>query len=178
MDTLLKVFNNLLLTQEDLTIIKYTLSDENLKEWNLNYIESMQDEKILKSVELQNFYLYIEKLRNFHYKNQRSKFAQAKFEESKRTRLENGDYIELMCQHIDNAILVADIVSDKIIEIGLENCTIDKLKLIHPIMDQGKTAKTIFENIGWILDFSEALEKGDTDIADNKMRDLVDSYEH
>lgn len=178
MDTLLKVFNNLLLTQEDLAIIKYNLSDENLKEWNLNYIESMQDEKILKSVELQNFYLYIEKLRNFHYKNQRSKFAQAKFEESKRTRLENGDYIELMCQHIDNAILVADIVSDKIIEIGLENCTIDKLKLIHPIMDQGKTAKTIFENIGWILDFNEALEKGDTDIADNKMRDLVDSYEH
>ena len=177
-DTLLKVFNNLLLTQEDLAIIKYNLSDENLKEWNLNYIESMQDEKILKSVELQNFYLYIEKLRNFHYKNQRSKFAQAKFEESKRTRLENGDYIELMCQHIDNAILVADIVSDKIIEIGLENCTIDKLKLIHPIMDQGKTAKTIFENIGWILDFNEALEKGDTDIADNKMRDLVDSYEH
>ena len=45
-------------------------------------------------------------------------------------------------------------------------------------MDQGKTAKTIFENIGWILDFNEALEKGDTDIADNKMRDLVDSYEH
>lgn len=178
MDTLLKVFNNLLLTQEDLAIIKYTISDENLKEWNLNYIESMQDEKILKSVELQNFYLYIEKLRNFHYKNQRSKFAQTKFEESKRTRLENGDYIELMCQHIDNAILVADIVSDKIIEIGLENCTIDKLKLIHPIMDQGKTAKTIFENIGWILDFSDALEKGDTDIADNKMRDLVDSYEH
>lgn len=178
MDTLLKIFNNLLLTQEDLAIIKYSLSDENLKEWNLNYIESLQDEKILKSVELQNFYLYIEKLRNFHYKNQRSKFAQAKFEESKRTRLENGDYIELMCQHIDSAILVSDIISDKIIEIGLEKCTIDKLRAIHPIMDQGKTAKTIFENIGWILDFMEALEKGDTDIADNKMRDLVDSYEH
>lgn len=178
MDTLLKVFNNLLLTQEDLNIIKYKLSDENLKEWNLNYLDSNQNEKILNNIELQNFYLYIEKLRNFHYKNQRSKYAQAKFEESKRSRLENGDYIELMCQHIDSAILVSDIIANKIIEVGIENWTIDKLKLIHPIMDQGKTAKTVFENLNWILDFGEALKNGDTDIADNKMRDLVDSYEY
>ena len=92
-------------------------------------------------------------------------------------RLDNCDYIELMCQHVDNAMLVADIIATKLLEKKLEDWKIDEIKLIHPILDQGKTAKTVFENINWILKFQNCLEIGDIDIADNIMRDLVDSYE-
>ena len=176
-NSLIKIFQNKKLSQHDLGIIKYNLSDDLLDKWNLNFIPSGSDEKILPEVELQNFYLYLEKLKNFKYKNQRSDIAKEIFSNSKMKRLDNCDYIELMCQHVDNAMLIADIITDKILEKDLDSWRIDTLKEIHPIMDQGKTAKTVFENINWILKFQKALESGDTDIADNIMRDLVDSYE-
>lgn len=176
-NSLIKIFQNKNLSQYDLSIIKYNLSDSLLSKWNLNFIPSGSDEKILPEVELQNFYLYLEKLKNFKYKNQRSDIAKEIFSNSKMKRLDNCDYIELMCQHVDNAMLIADIITDKILEKDLDSWRIDTLKEIHPIMDQGKTAKTVFENINWILKFQKALEFGDTDNADNIMRDLVDSYE-
>ena len=176
-NSLIKIFQNKKLSQHDLGIIKYNLSDDLLDKWNLNFIPSGSDEKILPEVELQNFYLYLEKLKNFKYKNQRSDIAKEIFSNSKMKRLDNCDYIELMCQHVDNAMLIADIITDKILEKDLDSWRIDTLKEIHPIMDQGKTAKTVFENINWILKFQKALESGDTDNADNIMRDLVDSYE-
>lgn len=175
-EALLKLFNNLQFTQDDLKVFKYNLSDELLNEYNLNFVVSGSSEKVFEKVELQNFYLYLEKLRNFKYKHQRSTRAQEIFQESGLKRLDNCDYIELMCQHIDNAIVVSDLITDKILEIGLENCTIENLKAIHPIVDQGKTAKTVYENIGWILKFKEVVETGNTDKADNIMRDLVESY--
>ena len=176
-NTLIKIFTNGQLTQENLKVIMYNLSDENLKYWNEGMITSVEEAEKLPNVELKNFYNYLCKLQSFRYKNQRSSFAQMKFEESGKTRLENGDYIELMCQHIDNAILVADIISDKIIELGLENCTIDKIRDMHTILDQGKTAKNVYENIQWIVKFKEIVEEGNIERADNIMRDLVDSYQ-
>ena len=175
-ETLIKVFTVGQLNQEDLKIIKYNLTDELLKEYNLNYIASGSDPKLFEKIELQNFYIYLEKLRSFKYKNQRSTLAQNIFQDSGYTRLENCDYIELMCQHVDNAMIIADTITDKLLELGLENCSTDKIKLLHPILDQGKTAKTVHENIGWILKFKEVVENGDVDRADNIMRDLVDSY--
>ena len=176
-DTLIKIFNNLQLNKEDLSIIKYNLSDEDLNIWNLNYLPIGSSEKTIDNINLQNFHLYLEKLRNFKYKNQRSDIAKEIFINSKMKRLDNCDYIELMCQHVDNAMLVADIIATKLLEKKLEDWKIDEIKLIHPILDQGKTAKTVFENINWILKFQNCLEIGDIDIADNIMRDLVDSYE-
>ena len=176
-ETLIKIVTNGQLSQENLSIIKYNLSDENLKYWNIGMITSDEEAANLPNVDLKNFYNYIKRLKSFKYKNQRSSFAQDKFEESNRTRLENGDYIELMCQHIDNAILVADVISDKIIELGLENCTIDKIRDMHQILDQGKTSKNVYENIQWIIKFKEIILDGNIERADNIMRDLVDSYQ-
>ena len=175
-DTLIKIFNNGTLTLDNLKVIRYNLSDEDLKIWNDCLFTTRDEVAKLQNVNLVNFFDYIQKLINFKYKNQRSSFAQEKFEESKRKRLENGDYIELMCQHIDNAILVADIISDKILEQGLEHWKIDTIKDIHPILDQGRTAKTVYENIQWILKFKPLVEEGNIEIADNVMRDIVDSY--
>ena len=176
-ETLIKIYQNSRLTQKDLRLIKYNLSDELLDKWNLNYIPSGASEKMVSEIELQNFHIYLEGLRNFKYKNQRSTMAKNIFKDSKMKRLDNCDYIELMCQHVDNAMLVADIIATKLLEKKLEDWKIDEIKLIHPILDQGKTAKTVFENINWILKFQNCLEIGDIDIADNIMRDLVDSYE-
>ena len=175
-ETLIKVFTNGIFNQEDLKIISYNLSDELLNEYNLNYISNGSEAHLFDKVELQNFCLYLDKLKKFKYKNQRSTMAREVFSTSGLTRLDNCDYIELMCQHIDNAIIIADKVTDKLLELGLENCSIDKIKEIHPILDQGKTAKTVHENIGWILKFKDVVIEGNTDRADNIMRDLVDSY--
>jgi uncharacterized protein YozE (UPF0346 family) len=175
--SLIKIFQNVHLTQNDLRIVKYNLPDEKLAKWNLNFIEVGASEKTLPDIELQNFHIYLEKLRNFKYKNQRSVIAKNIFNDSKLKRLDNCDYIELMCQHVENAMIVSDIITDKILERKLDSWRIDQLKEIHPIMDQGKTAKTVYENIQWILKFEKCLLTGDTDTADNIMRDLVDSYE-
>lgn len=176
-ETLIKIYQNSRLTQKDLRLIKYNLSDELLDKWNLNYIPSGASEKMVSEIELQNFHIYLEGLRNFKYKNQRSTMAKNIFKDSKMKRLDNCDYIELMCQHVENAMLVADSITDKILEKDLDYWKIDLLKEIHPIMDQGKTAKTVYENIRWIQKFKVCLENGDTETADNIMRDLVDSYE-
>ena len=175
--SLIKIFQNVHLTQADLKVVKYNLSDEKLAKWNLNFIEIGSSEKTLPDIELQNFHIYLEKLRNFKYKNQRSTIAKNIFNDSKLKRLDNCDYIELMCQHVDNAMIVADLITDKILEKNLDDWRIDQLKEIHPIMDQGKTAKTVYENIQWILKFEKCIFTGDTETADNIMRDLVDSYE-
>ena len=52
--------------------------------------------------------------------------------------------------------------TSKILERKLDSWRIDQLKEIHPIMDQGKTAKTVYENIQWILKFEKCLLTGDT----------------
>lgn len=176
-ETLVKIFTSGTLDQGDLKLIKYTLDDALLAEYNLNYVAPGSDPKKFEKVELQNFYIYLEKLRNFKYQNQRSTIAQDIFEKNKFERLDNCDYIELMCQHVDNAMIVSDVITDKLLELGLEKCTTDVIKTMHPILDQGRTAKTVYENIQWILKFKEVIEEGNTDRADNIMRDLVDSYE-
>jgi hypothetical protein len=121
-------------------------------------------------------YNYINTLKKFGYKNRRSILSKEIFQKEKLKRLENCDYIELMCQNIESAMIVADTITDRILEIGLENCTLENLKECHITMAQGKTAKTTLENIQYILKYKNCVEIGDTDTADNYFRTMVQSY--
>ena len=174
--SLYRLCNNVKIHKEDLELLRFQHDDKFVDTWNVN-IGLDRDSYLVLGDSFVKLFDTIYQLKNFKYKDQRSTFALEFFEKTKRKRLDNGDYFELMCQHIESAILVADIISTSIIKIGLDNCNIENLKDIHPIMVQGKTAQTTLENIQWILKFIPCLEKGDINEADILMRNLVDSYE-
>lgn len=184
-NALIRLFTGASLEKSDTLLIRFPLSEEDLKEWNIidsTYLEQDAVEVFPKNVVLQNFFNYIKKLKTFKYINQRSDISQDIFVKSLENppftgRLDNGDYIELMCQHVENAIQVADIISDKILEIGLEEITMEQLLKMHPILNQGRTAKTVYENIGWMLRFKDIIIEGNVEEADEIMRNIVDSYE-
>ena len=184
-NALIRLFTGASLEKSDTILIRFPLSEEDLKEWNIidsTYLEQDAVEVFPKNVVLQNFFNYIKKLKTFKYVNQRSDISQNIFVKSLENppftgRLDNGDYIELMCQHVENAIQVADIISDKILEIGLEEITMEQLLKMHPILNQGRTAKTVYENIGWMLRFKDIIIEGNVEEADEIMRNIVDSYE-
>ena len=184
-NALIRLFTGASLEKSDTLLIRFPLSEEDLKEWNIidsTYLEQDAVEVFPKNVVLQNFFNYIKKLKTFKYVNQRSDVSQDIFVKSLENppftgRLDNGDYIELMCQHVENAIQVADIISDKILEIGLEEITMEQLLKMHPILNQGRTAKTVYENIGWMLRFKDIIIEGNVEEADEIMRNIVDSYE-
>ena len=184
-NALIRLFTGVSLEKSDTLLIRFPLSEEDLKEWNIidsTYLEQDAVEVFPKNVVLQNFFNYIKKLKTFKYVNQRSDISQDIFVKSLENppftgRLDNGDYIELMCQHVENAIQVADIISDKILEIGLEEITMEQLLKMHPILNQGRTAKTVYENIGWMLRFKDIIIEGNVEEADEIMRNIVDSYE-
>ena len=182
---LIRLFTGTSLKIEDTELFKFPLTEEELRTWNIiDSTNLTQGAEIVfpENIRLQNFYNYIRKIKAFKYLNQRSTVSKEIFIKSLETppfspRLDNGDYIELMCQHIDNAILVADIISDKILEIGLEEITMEQLQKMHPILNQGRTAKTVYENIGWMVRFQDIVKDGNIEEADEIMRNLVDSYE-
>lgn len=174
--SLYRLCNNSKIHKEDLELLRFQYTEDFINTWNKN-LGLDRDSYLSLGDNYAQLFDTIQQLKSFKYKDQRSTFALDFFEKTQRKRLDNGDYIELMCQHIESAIMVSDIISTKIIEIGLEECDIHNLKNIHPIMAQGKTAQTTLENIGWILKFMPHLEKGDINGADILMRELVDSYE-
>ena len=177
---MIRLFTGVSLELNDTHLLKFPLNEEELKQWNIIDSTNMSHDATIvfpENVVLQNFYNYIKKVKAIKYANQRSTVSQAIFEKSKRTKLDNCDYIELQCQHVENAILVSDIISDKILEIGLKEITIEQLQKMHPILDQGRTAKTVYENIGWMLKFEDIIKDGNIEEADEIMRNLVDSYE-
>ena len=178
--SLIRVFQGTSLIIEDTHILKFPLNEEELKGWNLidsTNLSLEATEVFPDNVKLQNFYNYIKKIKGFKYLNQRSTVSREIFEASKKTKLDNCDYIELQCQHVENAILVSDVISDKILEIGLKEVTMEDLSKMHPILNQGRTAKTVYENIGWMLRFEEIIKNGNIEEADEIMRNIVDSYE-
>ena len=177
---MIRLFTGVSLELNDTHLLKFPLNEDELKQWNIIDSTDMSHDATIvfpENVVLQNFYNYIKKVKAIKYANQRSTVSQAIFEKSKRTKLDNCDYIELQCQHVENAILVSDIISDKILEIGLKEITIEQLQKMHPILDQGRTAKTVYENIGWMLKFEDIIKDGNIEEADEIMRNLVDSYE-
>ena len=181
-DTLIKLINpnDGELDHIDLELLSFKLSDDELKFFNekrtLPFGEYMLELKDQDAQMLRHLYNFVETAKVFKYKNQRSTIAKEIFINNKMKRLDNGDQIELICQHVEAAIMFADKISDPILEIGLENITIENLKELHPIMDQGKTAKTTYSNIQWILKFKTIIETGDIEAADNIMRNIVRGY--
>ena len=182
--SLYKVINDEVLSSEDLLIIKFNADIHTINFYNLvsklEIEEVLQTKYIYENIDYKDrvleLYNYINTLKKFGYKNRRSIISKEIFQKEKLKRLENCDYIELMCQNIESAMIVADTITDRILEIGLENCTLENLKECHITMVQGKTAKTTLENIQYILKYKNCVEIGDTDTADNYFRTMVQSY--
>jgi hypothetical protein len=182
--SLYKVINNEVLSPEDLLTIKFNADMHTINFYNLvsklEIEEVLQTKYIYENIDYKDhvleLYNYINTLKKFGYKNRRSIISKEIFQKEKLKRLENCDYIELMCQNIESAMIVADTITDRILEIGLENCTLENLKECHITMAQGKTAKTTLENIQYILKYKNCVEIGDTDTADNYFRTMVQSY--
>lgn len=182
-DALIKLINpnGGKLTHEDLKLLSTKLSDDDLLFFNEKRMLSLAEYSLEVELRKDNdrlkcLYDFANTARIFKYKNQRSTIAKEIFIKNEKKRLDNGDQIELICQHVEAAIMFADVITDPILEIGLENITIENLKALHPIMDQGKTAKTTYSNIQWILKFKTIIETGDIEAADNIMRNIVRGY--
>lgn len=173
--SLYRICNSQKLHKEDLLLINFKHDEEFLNTWNSNLNLNRESFLVLGEV-YAIFYDNIERIKNFKYQNQRSTIAKEIFIENEMLRLDNGDQIELICQHVEAAIMFADQISDPILELGLENVTIENLKKMHPIMDQGKTAKTTYSNIQWMLKFKDIIETGNIEAADEIMRNIVRSY--
>ena len=182
--TLYRVMNNETLDSNDLDIIKFKMDENSLKFYNSVCklsVEEIQNSNLIEAEinykeNVIKLYDYLQNIKTFGYKNRRSLISKEIFQREKLKRLDNCDYIELMCQNIESAMIVADMITDRILEIGLENCNLENLKECHITMAQGKTAKTTLENIQYILKYKECVELGDTDTADNYFRTMVQSY--
>ena len=182
--TLYRVMNDETLDSNDLDIIKFKTDENSLKFYNSVCklsVEEIQNSNLIEAEinykeNVIKLYDYLQNIKTFGYKNRRSLISKEIFQREKLKRLDNCDYIELMCQNIESAMIVADMITDRILEIGLENCNLENLKECHITMAQGKTAKTTLENIQYILKYKECVELGDTDTADNYFRTMVQSY--
>ena len=182
--TLYRVMNDETLDSNDLDIIKFKMDENTLKFYNSVCklsVEEIQNSNLIEAEinykeNVIKLYDYLQNIKTFGYKNRRSLISKEIFQREKLKRLDNCDYIELMCQNIESAMIVADMITDRILEIGLENCNLENLKECHITMTQGKTAKTTLENIQYILKYKECVELGDTDTADNYFRTMVQSY--
>ena len=97
---------------------------------------------------------------------------------SRRKLLDNSDMTELQSQGIHFEIQFANVICDKLIEIGIENITtVDQLYDIHPILKRGRTAKELLNNIHFFNEFKEIVESGSVDKADTIMMNVVKTYE-
>lgn len=182
LDQLNRICNNKKLFKSDLEFFINNISDETIDLYNIHLTFTDEEFSQLTNIspESKGFVIeirnLINKLKNFKYVKKRSLQAIESFKKTNLTKLANCDFIELSCQNIDSAITLSDPISEKILEIGLENCTIENLKEIHPTMHQGHTAKTTLANIKWILKFLPVIEKGDINQADEFMREIVKGY--
>lgn len=92
-------------------------------------------------------------------------------------KLDNQTFIELQSQNLSADLEFGDLIVDKIMEIGIDNITEEKqLKELHPIMNRGRTAKELYNNILFFKEFAPIIEAGNITEADKIMQRTVDSY--
>ena len=90
--------------------------------------------------------------------------------------MDNEDVIELQSQNIYHEIRFANFIADKILEKGIGAWNMDTLKEIHPIMNQGRIAKELSNNLHFFKLFEKVIETQDLELADKIMRGVTQSY--
>lgn len=92
-------------------------------------------------------------------------------------KLDNQTFIELQSQNLNADLHFGNLIVDRIMEIGIENIIDEKqIRDIHPIMDRGRTAAELYNNIKFFQNFKDIVETGDLVKADNVMQKIVDGY--
>ncbi len=92
-------------------------------------------------------------------------------------RLDDADMTELQSQGIYFEIQFANMICDKIMEIGLDKFkTKEDIMNLHPILKKGRTANELMNNIIFFNRFKDVVSNGDINKADEIMVEVVKGY--
>ena len=92
-------------------------------------------------------------------------------------KLDNQTFIEFQSQNLFADMKFGELIADKIVKTGIDNFTeVDQLKELHPIMERGRIAKELLNNLSYFKEFKNIIQNADTDAADNIMQDIVKEY--
>jgi len=92
-------------------------------------------------------------------------------------RLDNQTFIELQSQNLFADLNFGNMVADLIVEKGLDYFTdSQKLKDLHPVMNRGRIANEMLNNLNYFKQFDKIIKEGDTNAADLILQDIVNSY--
>jgi hypothetical protein len=90
--------------------------------------------------------------------------------------MDNEDIIELQSQNLYYEMQFADMISDKILEKGIEYWNMDNLKLLHPILARGRISKELANNLVFFKEFQPIIENMDLEAADKVMLRVTEGY--
>ena len=91
-------------------------------------------------------------------------------------KLDNQTFIELQSQNLDADLHFGNLIADKIMTVSIDSIDEKGIRELHPIMDRGRTAKELYNNIQLFKQFAPIVEAGDLAAADTIMQTIVDSY--
>lgn len=95
----------------------------------------------------------------------------------KNNKFTNADFSEVLAKSTFHDLEFGELISGRIMEIGLENITLNKLKELHPIMERGRLSKELLNNINLIKQALPYIKSADTESADKMMYCILDRYE-
>ena len=91
-------------------------------------------------------------------------------------RLDNQTFIELQSQNLSADLKFGDFIADMIMDKGLDAFTDEQqLRDLHPILNRGRTALELMNNINIFKQFKDIVSNGDLAAADQIMLDIVRS---
>ena len=95
-------------------------------------------------------------------------------------KVSNPDFVEIICQGIDSTIDFArwfvDSNIEKIKDKTIFNITIEELKEIHPIFNQGRLAKELVNNLIHMKTCNKFLEENNFKDMDNYVMSVIRGY--
>lgn len=92
-------------------------------------------------------------------------------------RFHNVDFIEVQSQNVYYEMAFGNFIADLIMSIGIDNIKeSQQLKDLHPILNRGRTANELMNNINYFKQFQDIVKQGDTAAADLIMENIVNAY--
>lgn len=94
-------------------------------------------------------------------------------------RFHNVDFIEIQSQNVYYEIEFGNLIADRIMEIGIDNIKEEQqLRDLHPILNRGRTAQELMNNINYFKEFHIIVQSGDIASADLIMAKITDDYKN
>jgi hypothetical protein len=92
-------------------------------------------------------------------------------------RFHNVDFIEIQSQNVYYEIEFGNLIADKIMEIGIDSITEEQqLRDLHPILNRGRTALELMNNINFFKEFQSVVSSGDITAANTIMERVTNDY--